>query len=501
MKHFIPLLLLLATTACSQAERKPNVVLFLIDDLGWADLGITGSEYYETPRIDQLAAEGAFFSHGYAANPVCSPTRASILTGQYPSRIHMTNHSGSEGPKGKGHKLTPPKVAGHIPLEQTTLAEALKAHGYQTAHIGKWHLTAHHYKGKDYFPEANGFDINIAGHRMGQPGDYYYPYKSEQHPSTNVPDMEDGNPGDYLTDALTDKAIDFVKNASREQPFFLNFWYYTVHTPIIPDRSKLEKYEQKARELGYHKDKDPGRVEHQSLSRTRQDNARYATMVESMDVNIGRLLDTLKAEGLEEDTIVIFLSDNGGLSTGVGLGAPTSCDPLRAGKAWVYEGGIRSPIIVKYPKKVKPGIASEQPAVSTDLFPTILDLAGLPLLPDQHLDGVALTPILTGAEDKLDRKSIYIHYPHYHHINTQGPAGAIREGHWKLIEPYETGEIELYNVVADPGETDNLADKQPEMAKNMQARLHAWLEESGSRRAEPNADYVAEEDWRIGKGK
>ena len=192
-------------------QKKPNIILFLIDDLGWADLGITGSKFYETPHLDKLAREGVFFTDAYAANPVCSPTRASVLTGKYPSRIGLTNHSGSRGPMGPNHMLTPPEVVGNMPPEDVTLAEALKNAGYTTAHIGKWHLQAHHMKGREHYPEANGFDLNIAGHKMGQPGDYYFPYTSKQHPSTNVPDMEDGKEGDYLTDALTDKAIAFIK--------------------------------------------------------------------------------------------------------------------------------------------------------------------------------------------------------------------------------------------------------------------------------------------------
>lgn len=490
-------LIFLASFAFAQA-KKPNVVLFLIDDLGWSDLGITGSTFYETPNIDRLAQEGAFFSHAYAANPVCSPTRASVLTGQYPSRIQLTNHSGATGGKGPTYMLNPPEVAGNIPLEQTTLAEALHGHGYKTAHIGKWHLSAHYHKGNEYYPEANGFDLNVGGHKMGQPGDYYFPYKSEQHPTTNVPGLEDGKEGDYLTDVLTDKAIEFVKGAG-EEPFFLNFWYYTVHTPIIPDKTRTAKYEKKRKLLGYDNQAAPTRLDHQSQSITRQDNVHYAAMVESLDANVGRVLDTLKDQGLEDNTIVVFLSDNGGLSTGAGSGMPTSCDPLRAGKAWIYEGGIRSPLLIKYPAQVKSGIEHKVPAVSNDLYPTILDLAGLPLLPKQHLDGVSLKPVLDGSQTELERKTLYFHYPHYHHINTMGPAGAIREGHWKLIEKYETGDLELYNVMSDVGEADNRADDKPELAERLRKKLHQWLKDTGSLTNTPNPDYDPKNDWRINK--
>jgi hypothetical protein len=289
-------------------QEKSNVVLILIDDLGWADLGVTGSTYYETPNIDALAREGVFFSNAYAASPVCSPTRASIMTGKYPSRIGMSSHSGSKGPWGEKHRLVPPEVAGNMPLEDITLAEALKEAGYATAHVGKWHLQAHYqHKERTYFPEANGFDINIAGHRMGQPGSYYFPYKSEQHPSTNVPDMDDGAAGDYLTDALTDKAIAFIES-HKDKPFFLNLWYYTVHTPINPRKDKLDKYRKKAKALGLDKTRSEARPDHRSFSHANQDSPDYACMVESMDENIGRILKTLKRLELENDISNLLLS-------------------------------------------------------------------------------------------------------------------------------------------------------------------------------------------------
>lgn len=483
--------------AAVQSAEKPNVILFLIDDLGWADLGVTGSTFYETPNIDALAQEGVFFSNAYAANPVCSPTRASIMTGKYPSRIGMTNHSGYPGPKGPKHKMTPPEVVGHIPLEDVSLAEALKEAGYATAHIGKWHLQAHHQSQiRTYFPEANGFDLNIAGHRMGQPGSYYFPYKSEPHPGTNVPDMDDGKDGDYLTDALTDKAIRFIEE-NRDGPFFLNMWYYTVHTPIHPDKSRLEKYRKKAKAMGLDKTRNEAVADHQSFSHRHQDNPDYACMVESMDENIGRILNAVKALDLEEETLVVFFSDNGGLSTGSGRSSPTSCFPLRAGKAWVYEGGIRVPLIIKLPGKTEAGLKLDEPVISTDLYPTILELAGLPLRPEQHVDGVSLKPLVSGKKETLEREAIYFHYPHYHHINTMGPAGAVRMGDFKLVEVYETGKIELYNLADDLGETRNLAESMPERTARMKKMLDDWRVESGSKTAVPNPDYTEENDWRL----
>ncbi len=488
----------LATAAVSPsaaASAKPNVVLFLIDDLGWNDIERTGSTFYETPRLNQLAAEGAFFPAAYAASPVCSPTRASVLTGKYPSRFGLTNHSGSSGPKGPDYPLNPPAVSGNMPLEDVTLAEALKEAGYQTAHVGKWHLQAHNDTSEDYFPREYGFDLNIAGHRMGQPGSYDYPYESEQHPGTNVPDMEDGEPGDYLTDALTDKAIDFIE-ANQDQPFFLNMWYYTVHTPIIPRKDKLEAYRQKAERLGLDTDRPEPVPVWDSQSRARQDDPRYAAMVESMDENIGRILDALARLDLENETIVIFTSDNGGLSTGASGNAPTSLLPLRAGKAWVYEGGIRVPLLVRLPGKVKASRTIEEPVITTDIYPTILELAGLPLRPDQHLDGRSLAGLLSGDEESLEREALYFHYPHYHHINSMGPAGAVRMGDYKLIEVYETGAVELYNLKADIGEQNDLAPSMPELTAKLTKKLHDWRENSGAVMPTPNPDYSEENDWR-----
>ncbi|WDE97606.1 sulfatase-like hydrolase/transferase [Lentisphaera profundi] len=480
-----------------QASQKkfssPNVILFLVDDLGWNDIACYGSSFYETPNLDQLAKDGFLFTDAYAANPVCSPTRASILLGKYPSRVGLSNHSGSSGPKGPSHKLIPAKVKGNMPLEDITLAEALKEANYTTAHIGKWHLQAHYDTSQDHFPDKHGFDINIAGHRMGQPGSFYFPYKSKQHPSTNVPNMSDGKDGDYLTDQLTNKAIDFIKD-HKDKPFFLNFWYYTVHTPIIPRQDLKKKYEQKAKMLGLDL-KATGTPVLKSVSRSTQNNPSYAAMVEAMDENIGRVLSTLKELNIEDETIIIFCSDNGGLSTGTGPNAPTSLLPLKAGKAWVYEGGIRIPFIIKWPGN--PGGKSlSTPVCTTDIYPTILNMLKLPLKPKQHVDGVSLTSIMTGSTKELKREAIYIHYPHYHHINSMGPAGAIRMGDYKLVEYYETGEVELYNLHEDIGEMTNLVSEQPERSAKMLKKLEEWRKESNSPKPELNPNYETIKDYR-----
>ena len=346
-------------TIPTHAAPPPNVVLILVDDLGWADLGCYGSTFHKTPNIDALAKSGALFTDAYAASPLCSPTRASILSGKYPSRIGMSYLAGVKGPYGKAYKLDPPAVVGNIAPEDTTIAEALHSAGYATAHVGKWHLQGHGEKGTDNFPEKHGFDINIGGQNAGQPGSYHFPYKSEQDPGTNVPSMEDGQPGDYLTDALTTKAIGFIKDHA-DKPFFLNLWYYTVHTPIEPRKDKLEKYTAKA--LGLDTSKPPLIPEHQSLTHSRQDNPAYAAMVESLDENVGRLMAELDRLGLRENTIVVFSSDNGGLSTGSGTNYPACNLPLRAGKAWLYEGASACRSSSAIPKKSKPASASPSPS-------------------------------------------------------------------------------------------------------------------------------------------
>ena len=477
------------------SAKKQNVILFLIDDLGWSDLSLTGSKFYETPNIDRLAKEGVFFSDAYAASSLCSPTRGSILTGKYPSRIKMTYISGTSGPKGLGYPLNAPGSAGNINPKDITLAEALRSHGYKTVHIGKWHLQNHTDQGKTHYPEKHGFDINIAGFRMGQPGSYFFPFKSERHPSTNVPGMEKGKIGDYLTDSLTDRAIQFIEG-NKDQPFFLNFWYYTVHTPIQAKKEKIQKYTDKAKRLGLTQRFNQGTPVWKSMSRKQQSSPAYAAMVESMDENIGRLLKSLKKQKLENDTLIIFFSDNGGLSTGSGPNMPTSCSPLKAGKGWLYEGGIRVPLIIKMPGKTKPGLKSKQPVLSTDLYPTILDLLDLPLIPDQHRDGLSLKNILNGEEKNLNRQALYFHLPHYHHINSMGPAGAIRTGKYKLIEVFETGEVELYDLENDMGENTNLTSSNPLLAKKILSQLHEWQKKSGVDMPTLNTGYLPEKDIR-----
>jgi arylsulfatase A-like enzyme len=478
----------LVCSAYAQRQDKPNVILFLVDDLGYTDLGVTGSSFYETPRLDALARKGVFFDNAYAANPVCSPTRASILTGKYPSRIGLTNHSGSAGAKGPQYRMEPPAVKGNMPSEDLTLAEAFKKHGYATAHVGKWHLQAHHQKGNQHYPENHGFDLNVAGHKMGQPGSFLYPYQSKQHPSTNVPGLEDGKPGDYLTDVLTDHAIRFIED-KQDSSFFLNFWFYTVHTPLGAKPELLKKYQEKAKKMGLDKKNVRGVSVHDSFADSRQDNPTYAAMVESLDENVGRVLDTLERLNLRDNTILLFFSDNGGLSTGSNPSSVTSILPNKAGKAWVYEGGIRVPLIIDAPSLQQKGTTLTEPVVSTDFYPTLLDLAGLPLEPKQHLDGISLKPLLDGQKKTLEREALFFHYPHYHHINSMGPSGAVRMGDYKLVIRYEDSSTELYNLAKDRGELTNLASQSSGMVNRMKKKFDQWISQTGSLMPTANLKY------------
>ncbi|WP_281614753.1 sulfatase [Flammeovirga sp. SubArs3] len=489
----IPLIsLFLCNHVEAKDKPKPNIIFILVDDLGYKDLGCYGSTFYETPNLDQLAERSMMFTNAYAANPVCTPTRASIMTGKYPSRIQMTNHSGIDGPKGAAYKLVAPQPIGSLPTTELTLAESLKNEGYFTAHIGKWHLQSHNEKEKEHFPEAHGFDVNIAGHNGGQPGSYFFPYQHPQHKWSNVPGLEDGLPGEYLTDRLTDEAIKVIKE-DRTQPFFLNLWYYTVHTPIEGKKEKEEKYRVKAKEKGIQKHSDGEKI-FNSYQRKQQNNPTYSAMVESMDENIGRLLKTLKEEGLAENTIIIFTSDNGGLSTSSSANAPTSNLPLKAGKGWVYEGGIREPLLIHWPKKIKEGKICEEPVISTDFYPTILDMIGSDQQIEQHLDGISLKPLLKNNKSKLDREAIYFHYPHYHHINSMGPAGAIRMGDYKLVERFEDMSYELFDLKNDIGETKNISKEHPELTAKMKQKLHEWREKTGAIMPTKNNNYDISKD-------
>jgi arylsulfatase A-like enzyme len=439
-----------------------NIVLFLIDDLGWRDLGCQGSAFYQTPNLDRLAREGARFTDAYAACAVCSPTRAAVLTGKYPARLLLTDWlpSGRWNPKAK---LQSGRFVRALPLEEFTLAEALREAGYRTASIGKWHLGSEPFS----LPEHHGFDVNVGGNAHGAPGTYFFPYDGDWlipstslHAKWNV--LSDGKPGEYLTDRLTDEAVKFIRE-NRERPFFLYFPHYGVHTPLQAKQKIIAKYE---------------RVPEAQ----RQGKPEYAAMIESVDESVGRVMETLKELGLEPNTLVIFTSDNGGFYNA------TSNAPLRANKGAYYEGGIRVPLIVKWPGVAKPGRVVSEPVTSTDLYPTCLAAAGLPARPNQHSDGVNMRPVLTG-EGSLPPRPLFWHYPHYNEHPSSVPSSVIRQGPWKLIETFDPAGIELYNLANDLSETKNLAAAEPGRVKKLCAELETWRINVGAEMMRPNPDY------------
>jgi len=456
---------MLALPSCAGARRrvgaksKPNFVFFLIDDLGWTDVGCFGSSFYETPNIDRLAAEGMRFTDAYAACPVCSPTRGSILAGKYPARLGITQWiGGSDQPTEYKHFLD---------LEEVTIAEALKEAGYATAFVGKWHLG-----NKPYYPDKQGFDVNIGGDSSGAPPSYFYPYKGKRALLEMPPGGEEG---EYLTDRLTDESLKWL-GANKDKPFLLYLSHYAVHTPIQSKQELTEKYKAKASKLPATAGEKFTPVYGRYNTRMVQDNAAYAGMVQSVDESVGRVTAKLEELGVADNTVVIFMSDNGGLSTVSRQGqGPTSNLPLRAGKGWLYEGGIREPVIIKWPGVAKAGSKCSEPVTSTDFYPTMLEMAGLPKRPKQHIDGVSLVPLLAGRGG-LKRKAIYWHYPHYHGSGNR-PSGAVRAGDYKLIEWYEDGAVELYNLRDDLSETKDLAKQMPEKAAELRSMLHKWLKQ------------------------
>lgn len=469
----------------STTMNKPDIVLVLLDDLGWRDLSCYGSTFYETPNIDRLAAGGMKFTDAYASCPVCSPTRASLLTGKYPATLGVTDYIDREGAPPRRGKLMDVPYVKQLATGEFNLARALKAGGYQTWHVGKWHLG-----GEEYYPERQGFDLNIGGSDKGFPHDgYFSPWK--------IASLPDAPEGTYLTDHITDEAIRLIRTRDPNRPFFLNLWHFAVHTPLQAPRDLVEKYERKARSLGL--DAIPefaGGEEHpmlllrpkQVFRRTQQSDPVYAAMIENLDTNIGRLL-----EALGDNTLVLFCSDNGGLNSTVsptrGLwSAPTTNRPLAEGKGWMYEGGTRGPLIAKWPGKIQPGSVCNAPVTSPDFYPTLLEAAGLPLRPQQHMDGVSFLPALRGAVD-FDRGPIFWHYPHYNH-SAGTPGSSVRDGDWKLIEFFEDGRLELYNLREDIGETRNLATAHPDIARGLHAKLTAWRQGIEAKIPQPNPDWT-----------
>ena len=447
MKKILSYLLYLAfflIFSCQPEKEKMNIIVFFIDDLGWTDLGCYGSDLYETPNIDKLAKEGKRFSQAYAACTVCSPSRAALMTGKYPARLHLTDWI-------KGHKrqhalLKVPDWQMYLDTTETTMANVLKDKGYATAIFGKWHL------GDDpsYWPDHQGFDLNVGGYKWGQPGSYFFPYIREKSGMVAPPGLKEGKPGEYLTYRLTDEAIHFIKG-HKEQPFFIYFPHYAVHTPLQAPDSLTEYYESKIKPDMRHR------------------KAVYAAMIHAVDQSVGKVMSTLKEEGLEGKTAVFFTSDNGGLV----LWSITDNYPLRAGKGSVYEGGVRVPFIAKVPGMTEANSICHEPIITMDLFPTVLSIAGA------HIpinDGKDLSNILAGNDADLNRNSIFWHYPHYHPGGAT-PYSAIRKGNFRLIEFFEDSHLELYDLGNDIGETNDLSEQQPEKVGELYNDLKTWQKE------------------------
>ncbi len=457
------IILVLALPAVVQAADRPNIVFFLVDDLGQRDIGCYGSTFYETPNVDRLAREGARFTDAYAACPVCSPTRAAVQTGRWPQRTGITDYIGAPMKPElwkRNTKLLPAPYDDRLAHEEITMAEMLKGAGYATFFAGKWHMGP-----EGWWPENQGYDHNLGGVDKGGPygrGKYFVPYDN--------PRLPDGPPGEHLPDRLSTETVKFIE-ASKDKPFFAFFSFYSVHTPLQSRPDLEKKYEEKRARLGLEVKwglEDPRQV------RLVQELPVYAGMVEAMDLAVGKVLAKLDELGLAKNTLVIFTSDNGGLSTSEG--SPTSNLPLRGGKGWLYEGGIREPLVVRWPAVVKAGTVIDTPVCSPDYFATAMEVAGGKTT--SKVDGVSLLPLFKGGS--LPERALYWHYPHY---GNQGgaPGAAVREGDWKLIEWYEDGRRELFNVREDLGEKTDLAAAHADKVAALAAKLETWRKDVGAR--------------------
>jgi len=451
-------------------ETQTNFVFFLVDDLGWADIGCFGSEFYETPNIDKLAASGMKFTNGYAACPVCSPTRASIMTGRHPVRVDITDWiPGQATSKSKDAKFEHVNDRDNLDLKEVTIAEMLKQNGYQTFFAGKWHLGD-----EGHWPTDQGFDFNVGGNSKGSPpGGYYAPW-------TN-PTLQANQRDEYLTERLTEESITFLNTRNEQKPFLLYLAYYNVHTPIQPYKKRVAHFRKKAKSA-FPKKAEPLK-EHDGVSRSRQDNYELASMVAAVDDSVGRITAELDSLGLADNTVVIFFSDNGGLCTLNRRAGPTCNLPLRSGKGWLYEGGVREPTIIRAPDVTAPGSVCDVPIVSMDFFPTMLELAGIPLAPERHADGVSVVPLLAQSGD-IPKRSLYWHYPHYHGSSWK-PGASVRDGDWKLIEFYHYGNVELYNLKDDLGEQTDLSEKYPERRDALRKQLREWQTKLHARMPRP----------------
>ena len=449
MKNASLIFILLILFSCN-SEKKYNLLFILVDDLGWTDVSYNYSDFYETSHIDKLSETSMLFDNAYAASSVCSPTRAAIMTGKHPARVNITDWIPGLDPKNK--LLLGPVDRNELPLEETTIAEVLRDNNYSTFYTGKWHLGS-----EGHYPEDQGFDVNIGGFDKGSPmGGYYSPYKN--------PKLVDGPEGEYLTDRLTLETIELIKKRDPNKPFAAFLSFYNVHTPIQENKEFIDYYVEK---LKSYDNKSPQTIkEGDAITLLNQRNAKYASMVHATDNNIGRIIKYLKENDIYDNTLIVFTSDNGGLSTQRRV-APTSVYPLRAGKGWLYEGGIRIPQLIKLPNQTKSELISE-PVVSYDLFPTIANLLNLSYKVDD-IDGVDISNLFIKKD--INRDFIFWHFPHYHG-SLWKPGSAIRNKDWKLIEFHEDNRLELYNLKDDISESKNLSKKFPELTKNLKNQLN-----------------------------
>lgn len=479
--RFIFLLSLLPEVihAETKGDDRPNILFILVDDLGYHDLGFTGSQFYETPNIDKLASEGITFTSAYAASPICSPSRAALLTGKSTARLNLTDYIPGNrhyGPH-SDQKLASHPFKLFLDPEENTMAEVFQENGYRTFFAGKWHLGE---KEIDY-PDNHGFEENVGGNNTGHPaGGYFSPYKN--------PQLPDGPEGEYLTDRLTDETIKFVLQENKK-PFFAFLSFYTVHLPLQGKAEKVEKYQKKRSLLQF--EGDGFSQKNKIYLKNHQDNSQYAAMVESLDDNIGRLMKALSQTGLDRNTLIIFTSDNGGMATSnIAEQIPTSNLPLRTGKGYLHEGGLRIPLVFRWPGIIKSGSTSDIPVSGTDLYPTLLEMAGLTLLPKQHQDGVSLTPLLSGK--RIGKRSLFWYYPHYSGGLGGRPAAAIRRGNFKLIHFFETNHSELYNIKKDEGENFDLNKKFSGKRILLNKELQNWFEEMQVLLPYSNPSYQSE---------
>jgi arylsulfatase A-like enzyme len=469
-------------------EPPMNVVIFLVDDMGWTDLGCQGSDLYDTPNIDRLAAIGTRFTDGYAACTVCSPTRAAMLTGQYPARLRVTDFI--PGHDLRNLPMNIPDWTQRLELDEITLAEMLKTAGYQTAHLGKWHLTDRDRSAKGnstghyptHYPDKQGFDVNIGGNEHGAPPSYFWPYgrgktlaeKKDNPILRTLPPSEENRLEEYLTDRIAEEGVRLIEQFaqdSKNRPFFTSFCFYNVHTPLQAPEDQVSKYKKKI----------------EATAPKNHTNPTYAAMVSSVDRAVGRVLETLQNQGIAKRTLIVFTSDNGGLR-------PQATDnaPLRQGKGGIYEGGVRVPFIVHWPGVTPAGSVSAEPVITMDILPTVLDVVGVeaPAEAAKKIDGQSLTALLRDPQNaSLSRDAIYWHYPHYHSMGAR-PYSAIRAGKWKLIQLHNRMEQpELYDLASDIHEDHNLTQKHPDKATELLKKLDAWRKSVDAQMPTPNPDY------------